>query len=72
MYKNIVLKIPREHILELTHMTNNYLKSLTNKTNTWEDIKADMQLKGLKGKEYIHSIGKWNEYISYLENNIKT
>lgn len=25
-----------------------------------------MILKGLKGKEYIHSIGKWNEYIDYL------
>ena len=38
--------------------------------NTLENIKADMKLKGLKGKEYIHSIGKWNEYIDYLKKNM--
>ena len=69
-YKNIVAKIPQERILILTHMTNKFIKSLVTKKNTWEDIKADMALKGLKGKEYIHSIGKWNDYISYLEENI--
>ena len=63
-------KIPRERILDITHTTNNYLKSLTTKKNTWDMIKADMTLKGLKGKEYIHSIGKWNDYIKYLEENL--
>ena len=71
MYKNITAKIPRERILDITHTTNNYLKSLTTKKNTWDMIKADMALKGLKGKEYIHSIGKWNEYIKYLEENLE-
>ena len=70
-YKNIVSKIPREHIIELTHITNNYLKSLITKNHTWENIKSDMVLKGLKGKEYIHSIGKWDEYIEYLTKEIK-
>ena len=70
MYKNNVAKIPKECILSLTHMTNYYLKSLVTKKNSWEDIKADMALKGLKSKEYIHSIGKWNDYITYLEDNL--
>lgn len=69
-YKNIVVKIPKERILTITHTTNNFIKTLVTKKNTWEDIKADMALKGLKGKEYIHSINKWKEYISYLEENI--
>lgn len=69
-YKNIVAKIPRERILVITHITNHYLKSLATKKNTWEDIKADMTLKGLKGKEYIHSIGKWDEYIDYLQKEL--
>ena len=69
-YKNIVAKIPQERILTITHTTNKFIKSLVTKKNTWEDIKADMALKGLKGKEYIHSIGKWNDYISYLKENI--
>ena len=69
-YKQIVQKIGQNRIIELTHSTNNYLKSLVTKKNTWEGIKADMALKGLKGKEYIHSIGKWGDYISYLEKEL--
>lgn len=68
-YKNIVAKIPPESILTLTHSTNFFIKSLATKKNPIEKIKADMKLKCLKGKEYIHSIGKWEEYINYLENN---
>lgn len=70
-YKNIVAKIPPERILNLTHSTNNFIKSLVTKKNTWEDIKSDMKLKGLKGKEYIHSIGEWDNYINYLNNNLR-
>ena len=70
MYKNIVDKIPRERILDITHSTNKFIKSLVTKKNTIEKIKADMALKGIKGKEYIHSIGKWNEYILYLKENL--
>ena len=70
MYREIVSKISSERILTLTHTTQNFLKSLITKKNAWEDIKADMVLKGLKGKEYIHSIGLWNKYIKYLKENI--
>lgn len=66
-YKNIVAKIPRERILTLTHSTKDYIKSLSNKKTPYENIKADMALKGLKSKEYIHSIGKWSDYIKYLD-----
>lgn len=71
LYKEIVAKIPQERILDLTHSTNNFIKSLATKKNPIENIKADMKLKGLKGKEYIHSIEKWTEYISYLKEVIK-
>lgn len=70
MYKEIVAKIPQECILTLTHSTNNFIKSLVTKKNPIENIKADMRKKCLKGKEYIHFIGKWNEYIKYLNNNL--
>ena len=70
MYKEITSKIPKEHILELTHTTNRFIKSLATKKNPIDNIKADMKFKGLKGKEYIHSIGKWNDYIKYLEREL--
>lgn len=70
-YKNIVAKIPRERILSLTHITKDYIKSLATKNNPYENIKADMTLKGLKSKEYIHSIGKWSDYIKYLNAHLE-
>lgn len=70
-YKEIVSKLPQNQLISIVHTTNAFLQSLVTKKNTWEDIKADMALKGLKGKEYIHSIGQWNEYIKCLNKNIK-
>ena len=69
-YENLVEKIGQENILTLTHSTNKYLKSLATKKKPWEDIKADIAFKGLKNKDYIHSIGKWNDYIKYLEKSL--
>ena len=71
MYKQIVAKIPQERILTITHSTNNFIKLLATKKKPIENIKADMKKKCLKSKEYIHSIGKWNEYINYLNKEIE-
>lgn len=70
LYKEIVAKIPQERILDLTHSTNSFIKSLATKKNPIENIKADMKLKCLKGKEYIYSIGQWTEYIKFLKENL--
>lgn len=69
-YKTIVEKLGKKNVITLTHTTNAYIKSLVNKKNTWENIKADMAKKGLSGKTYIHSIGQWSEYISYLHKEL--
>ena len=69
-YKQIVSKIPPEKLLTLSRMTYSYLQTLVTKKNTWENIKSDMRLKCVKGKEYIYMIGKWEEYLIYLESEI--
>lgn len=69
-YKNIVEKIGKENIIAITHMTSTFIKSLVTKKNTWDNIKSDMALKGLSGKNYIHSIGKWHEYIDFLHKEL--
>ena len=71
MYKNIIKNIPQKEVLGISHMTNDFVKSISTKNNTYENIKNDMIAKGLKGKEYIHSIGKWNEYIGFLRDKLK-
>lgn len=70
-YNTIVDKIGNNRIIELTHITRNYLKSMVTYKNTWKDMKADMAVKGLSGKKYIHAVGKWEDYINYLEKGIK-
>ena len=69
-YKNIVDKIGKKRVIELTHMTKQFINSLITKKNTYDDIKADMALKGVSGKNYIHSIGRWDDYINYLNENL--
>lgn len=70
-YKEIIENIPKNQLIALVHTTNNFLKSLATRKNTWENIKVDMSLKGLKGKDYIHYIGKWDDYIKYLKRNLE-
>lgn len=52
--------------LKLNRITQDYIKSLSNKKNSMDKIKKDMAQKGVRGKEYIHSIGKWKDYIRYV------
>lgn len=69
-YKDLMKNLSQKEVLSFGLYTNNFIKSLVSKKNTLDNIKADMAVKGLKGKEYIHSIGKWIEYIEYLKKEI--
>ena len=69
-YKQIVSKISPDKLLTIGRMTNSFLQNLVTKKNTWENIKVDMRLKCVKGKEYIYMIDKWDEYLKYLEKEI--
>jgi len=71
MYNSIIENNPNITCLNIAHMTNNYIKSLATKRNPISNIKADMKLKKLKGREYIHKIGKWNEYIKFIKSEIQ-
>ena len=69
-YKSIIEKIPQNNMILVSTYTKNFLKSISKKKNGYEQIKADMILKGLKSKEYIHSIGVWEKYLKYMKNEI--
>ena len=69
-YKEIVKNIPQNEMITLVHIMNSFLQSLVTKKNTWEDIIADMAVKGLRGKEYIHCIGQWDNYLDYLRKEL--
>ena len=69
-YKSVISDVPKNELLSICHTSNNFIKTLITKQNPIENIKADMKLKGLKGKEYIHSIGQWGNYINYLRKEL--
>ncbi len=69
-YKEITSILPQNRLIDIAHITKNYIKTLINKKISMEDITLDMAKKGLKGKEYIHSIGKWEDYLSYLKKEL--
>lgn len=70
-YKEIMSQVAKEDLLKFGRMTNEYITSLATKRHKLEDIKTEMKKKCLKPKEYIHSIGQWNDYLKFLEKKIK-
>lgn len=70
-YKEILSNLPKNDVLKVNVYTNNFIKKIFKNKKLLEEAKADMKLKGLKGKEYIDSIGKWDEYIKFLRKEIE-
>lgn len=70
-YRAKVAAIPPEKVLTISHITNNFIKSLATKKCPYEKIKADMKLKCLKGKEYIHATGQWEKFMIYLDKELE-
>lgn len=69
VYREITDAIPKENKLTIGRFTSNYISEIIPKKHkeyTKEDMKSLMKLKRLKGKEFIHSLGLWDDYIEYL------
>lgn len=71
-YKKITDSIQKSDKLLISHMTNDFLTNILSKDSLYKtvSIKADMRKKMLKGKEYIHSVGYWDQYLKYLKQNL--
>ncbi len=71
-YQEITKGIPKEDILIISQITRDFISKILPKSKTYKskNIKADMKLKKLKGKEYIHSIGMWDKYLKYLKERL--
>lgn len=70
-YTELTSNLGKNDPFMISIIGNDFLNSLVNKKNTKDDIKADMKLKGLKGKDYIYEIGKFDEYLEFIEKRIK-
>lgn len=72
-YLKITDAVPKEDKLQIGLITKRFIKDILSKNKLYKstDIKADMRQKCLKGKEYIHSMGYWDKYLTYLKKELK-
>lgn len=71
-YEDIIVPLKEDgKLLTLSKLTQNYIKSLSKKRlYRVVDMKSYMRKKMLKGKEFIHSEGYWDDYLKYLKKEI--
>lgn len=72
LYKEIKDSISKETLLSLGRLTNRFISEIMAKNKLYKNVnmKELMRKKMLKGKEFIHSEGFWNEYLKFLRENI--
>jgi len=56
--------------LALGHLCKEFINSLATKKRPKEVIVADMRQRGLKGKDYIHSVGLWDKYLKFVTKKV--
>ena len=47
-----------------------YIESLATKNNPYDQIIKDMKRKCMSYKQYIDYIGKWDEFLEVLQNEL--
>lgn len=72
-YKVITDTVPKDKLLTLSQITNDFLFKYLQKKKQYRaiNIKQDMRKKMLKSKEYIHCIGEWGNYLEYLKKELE-
>jgi len=65
-YESVTKSIPKEDNLIIGRITNRFIGDIIGKKGKAFDTNADMKLKMIHGKEYIHSMGYFEEYVNYL------
>lgn len=73
LYKAITNDLSQSDIIRLGKITNRFITEIMAKKvkiNGILDIKADMKLKCLKGKNYIYEMEFFDDYIEYLKKNL--
>ena len=70
-YTNIVRDIPKEYLIQLVHISNRFINSMAKNQKQIDALKEEKKKLRMKPKEFIHYKGKWNEYLKYIEEEIK-
>lgn len=72
VYRKLTISLKREDVYKLAHITTKFLKEkMCSRKFAIQDLKAEQKKMGLKGKNYIHTKGLWNDYCRYIENELR-
>ncbi len=71
-YKDIISFVPKEDILYVSHATKDFISNISKNYKEFKgkDIKAEQKKVCLKGKEFIHSVNLWEDYLKFLKSEI--
>lgn len=72
LYKDITADIPKEDIILISQITRRFINDKIAKSKQYrsKNIRSEMRKSMLKGKEFIHYSGFWNQYIEYLKREL--
>ena len=72
LYKDITADIPKEDIILISQITRRFINDKIAKSKQYrsKNIRSEMRKSMLKGKEFIHYSGFWNQYIEYLKKEL--
>lgn len=71
-YKVISARVEKSDLLILSQITNGFLYDIIAKKYRRIEVKSDIRKKCMSRqiKEYIHSMGEWENYLKYLSDEI--
>lgn len=69
-YKETISKLGDNSMLIIKDINNKFINSMVSKSNSLDNIKADMRLKGAKGKDYFYIIGRFDDYLMFLREKV--
>lgn len=72
LYKEITSVLDKNELLIINKIQNQFDSVIQAKKGKLYDINAKRKLSCLSGKEYIHSIGLFNDYLEFLRAGILT
>ena len=74
-YQDTICKVPREKSLLISRININFIKNIIAKKEKLNTVAinttTDMRKNCLRGKEYIHFKGYWDEYLKFLKKELK-
>lgn len=70
IYSNIIKKIPKNELIKLVHISQEFMKKKAKTKKQITALYAEKKKLGMKPKEFCHYKGWWGEYVKYVQESI--